>query len=197
MPVVSPRTGTMSCPRNPSGNMPAVPAPPRFTPGVMISTPPTPIITGTEIGIPVVILSKPGKWGSTGPTPGAFSICTAMSGSGPQTGTQRRTPRTIRQSILPDPHRARIGSSGVVPGAAEGRPSVRLSATATPRATAALSASVLVSKKASSQRARYGRMKYPADGEGGAGRAWTKRAGAQKGHARHAKPRRKSASQDC
>jgi len=56
---------------------------------------------------------------------------------------------------------------------------------------------VLVSKKASSQRARYGRMKYLADWEGGAGRDWTKRAGAQKGHARHAKPRRKSASQDC
>jgi len=32
-----------------------------------------------------------------------------------------------------------------------------------------------------------------AEGEGGAGRAWTKRAVAQKGHARHAEPRRKSA----
>ena len=140
---------------------------------------------------------RPGKWGSTGPIPGAFSICTAMSGSGPQTGSQRRTPRTIRQSILPDPHRARFGSSGVVPGTTSGRTCVRLSATATPEHPHPISASVLVSKKASSQRARYGRMKYLADGEGGAGRAWTKRAGAQKGHARHAKPRRKSASQDC
>ncbi len=30
-----------------------------------------------------------------------------------------------------------------------------------------------------------------AEGEGGAGRAWTKGAVAQKGHARHAEPRRK------
>ena len=32
-----------------------------------------------------------------------------------------------------------------------------------------------------------------AEGEGGAGRAWTKWAVAQKGHARHAEPRRKFA----
>ena len=37
----------------------------------------------------------------------------------------------------------------------------------------------------------YGRMTEIAKGEGGAGRAWTKGAVAQKGHARHAEPRRK------
>ena len=40
-------------------------------------------------------VGETGEVGQYGPTPGAFSICTAMSGSGPQTGTQRRTPRTI------------------------------------------------------------------------------------------------------
>ena len=39
-----------------------------------------------------------------------------------------------------------------------------------------------------------GRMTDMAEGEGGAGRAWTKWAVAQKGHARHAEPRRKSAT---
>jgi hypothetical protein len=43
-------------------------------------------------------------------------------------------------------------------------------------------------------KAMYGRMTDIAEGEDGAGRAWTKRAAAQKGHARHAKPRRKFAS---
>ena len=42
--------------------------------------------------------------------------------------------------------------------------------------------------------AMYGRMTDMAEGEGGAGRAWTKGAVAQKGHARHAEPRRKSAT---
>ncbi|MEJ6620591.1 MAG: hypothetical protein QNL93_01440, partial [Opitutae bacterium] len=51
--------------------------------------------------------------------------------------------------------RARIGSIGVVPGAASGRACVLLSATAAPRATApATLASVLVSKKASNEEAR-------------------------------------------
>ncbi|MFL2929201.1 MAG: hypothetical protein ACJZ72_11540 [Opitutales bacterium] len=40
----------------------------------------------------------------------------------------------------------------------------------------------------SSKGVMYGRMTDMAEGEGGAGRAWTKGAVAQKGHARHAEP---------
>ena len=39
-------------------------------------------------------------------------------------------------------------------------------------------------------KAMNGRMTDMAEGEGGAGRAWTKWAVAQKGHARHAESRR-------
>jgi hypothetical protein len=42
-----------------------------------------------------------------------------------------------------------------------------------------------------SKGAMYGRMTDMAERKGGAGRAWTKGAIAQKGHARHAEPRRK------
>jgi hypothetical protein len=48
-------------------------------------------------------------------------------------------------------------------------------------------ASVLVSKS-NSKGAMYGRMTDMAERKGGAGRAWTKGAEAQKGHARHAEP---------
>ena len=59
----------------------------------------------------------------------------------------------------------------------------RAPATATP-------ASVSVSNS-NSKGAMYERMTDMAEREGGAGRAWTKGAEAQKGHARHAEPRRK------
>jgi hypothetical protein len=45
-----------------------------------------------------------------------------------------------------------------------------------------------------SKGAMYGRMTDTAERKGGAGRAWTKGAEAQKGQARHAEPRRKFAS---
>ena len=60
-----------------------------------------------------------------------------------------------------------------------------------PERTATTSlASVLVSNS-NSKGAMYGRMTGMAERKGGAGRAWTKGAVAQKGHARHAEPRRK------
>ena len=80
MPVVSLRTGRMSYPRNPSGNMPAVPVPPQSIPGVMISILPMLITVLVELG-------RHRKWGSIQPIIGAFSICTVMFGNGPQTGT--------------------------------------------------------------------------------------------------------------
>ncbi|MDG1355746.1 MAG: hypothetical protein P8P90_05805 [Opitutales bacterium] len=127
-------------------------------------------------------------WAIIRPTRWAFSICMEMCGSGPQTGTRRPIPAATRWWIPPDRPRARIGSSGVVPGATMERPCVQRSASATPPATAtAPLASVLVSKS-SSKGAMYGRMTDIAEGEGGAGRAWTKGAVAQMGHARHAEP---------
>ena len=128
-------------------------------------------------------------WGNMHRIHGAFSICMEMCGNGRRTGT-RHTPPAIRWLTQPDRHRARIGSSGVVPGTTMERTCVQLSATTSPPATAPTPlASVLVSKS-SSKGARYGRMTDIAEGKGGARRAWTKGATAQMGHASKRSPRR-------
>jgi hypothetical protein len=129
-------------------------------------------------------------WAIMRPTRGAFLIRMGMCGSGPRTGTRRPIQPATQWWIPPDRLRARPGSAGVVPGAAPGRPCVQLSATPSPPATATTTlASVLVSKS-NSKGAMYGRMTDMAERKGGARRAWTKGAVAQKGHARHAEPRR-------
>jgi hypothetical protein len=121
-------------------------------------------------------------------------ICTEMSGNGRQTGMVPLIPPATRWWTQQVRHRARIGSHGVVPGPATVRSCVLLSAATPPPATVTTAlASVLVSKS-NSKGAMYGRMTGMAEREGGAGRAWTKGATAQKGHARHAEPRRKFAS---
>ena len=90
-------------------------------------------------------------WGNMHPTPGAFLICTVMSGNGFMIGMQLIL--VAPKPILPDRLRARLGSYGVVPGTSTGRTCVRLGASATPRASAAAPlASVSVSKSSSQRR---------------------------------------------
>ena len=142
----------MCYPPSRNGNMPAGQVRRRCIRGEMTLIHRVPIITGMVL-IRVSILSRLVMWVNTRPTRGAFSICMEMCGSGPRTGTRRLIPPATRWWILADRHRARIGSGGVVPGAASGRPCVLLSATATPPATGTTtSASVLVSNSSSKGR---------------------------------------------
>ncbi len=120
----------MCCLLKPSGNMPAGQARPQRTRGEMILILPVPIITGMVHIIPEVILNKLAMWGSMRPTHGAFLTCTEMCGSGSTTGRQIILP--VPRPILRVRHRARIGSYGVVPGAATGRTCVQLGAPPTP-----------------------------------------------------------------
>ncbi len=119
------QAGVMSSPPNRNGNMPAVRARPRLTPGAMALPARMRIIMSADIRRLVMLGCMP-------PTPGAFLICMEMSGSGPRTGTRRLIPPATRWSIRPDRHRARIGSDGVVPGSTTGRTCVQLSANSGP-----------------------------------------------------------------
>ena len=74
-------------------------------------------------------------WASMRPTRGAFLTCTEMCGNGSTTGRQIILP--VPRPILRVRHRARIGSSGVVPGTTTGCTCVRLIASASPPVTAA------------------------------------------------------------
>ena len=101
-------------PRKPSGSMPAGQARPPHTRGEMISIPPVPTITGMADLMMETILNKPEMWVSMPPTRGAFLTCREMCGNGSATG--RRTILLVPRPTLRVRHRARIGSSGVVPG---------------------------------------------------------------------------------
>ena len=57
-------------------------------------------------------LGRPAMWANMRPTPGAFSICTEMSGNGPQTGMVQLIPPATRWWTQQVRHRARIGSTG-------------------------------------------------------------------------------------
>ncbi len=128
------RVGNMCCPRKRSGSMPAGQARPPRTRGEMISIPPVPIIIGMADRMMETIISKPVMWVSMRPTHGAFLTCREMCGNGSATG--RRTILLVPRLTLRVRHRARIGSSGVVPGATAGRTCVLLSAATHPRAPA-------------------------------------------------------------
>ena len=145
--------GPMCYPPSRNGNMPAVPVRRRCIRGEMILIHRVPIITGMVPGIRVSILSRLVMWVNTRPTRGAFSICMEMCGSGPQTGTRRLIPPATLLWILADRLRARLGSSGVVPGTPTGRTCVLPGATTAPPAPVTTpSASVLVSNSNSKWR---------------------------------------------
>ena len=120
-------------------------------------------------------------WANMRPTPGAFSICTEMSGSGPRTGTQAAYPTG---NPVVDPTGPASGShrvNGVVPGPSTVRTCVLLSAAQRPRAPAHTPlASVLVSKS-SSKGAMYGRMTDIADKGRRSGAGLDQRGGSPKG----------------
>ena len=135
-PQTYPPAGLMSCPPSRNGNMPAGQVRRRCIRGEMILIHRGQIITGMVPIIRVSILSRLVMWVNTRPTRWAFSICMEMCGSGPRTGSRRPIPPATRWWTQPDRHRARIGSSGVVPGTTTGRTCVQLSAPTTLPVTA-------------------------------------------------------------